>query len=93
MFSLYSSCLVISLRLSMLQASHVHGCVQLLQLSLHTKNYNKMPFLKNCLGILLARLIQLLDTTDGLVKTRSRLARYVATALRLDPFEILAHAY
>ena len=23
----------------MLQASHVHGCVQLLQLSLHTKNY------------------------------------------------------
>jgi len=50
---------------------------------------NKMPFLKHCLGSLLARLIQLLDTTDGLVKTRrSRFALYVAIALRLDPFQI-----
>ena len=48
-----------------------------------------MPFLKNCLGSLLARPIQLLDPTDGLVKA----TRYVAVALRLDPFEILMHAY
>ena len=29
---------------------------------------NKTPFLKNCLGGLLARLIQVLDTTDGLTR-------------------------
>ena len=44
------------------------------------------------LASLFARLIQLLDTTDGLVKTTT-FAPYVAIALRLDPFEILAHAY
>ena len=30
--------------------------------------FNKTPFLKNCLGGLLARLIQVLDTTDGLTR-------------------------
>ena len=33
-----------------------------------TTGVNKTPFLKNCLGGLLARLIQVLDTTDGLTR-------------------------
>ena len=36
--------------------------------SIESCRFNKTPFLKNCLGGLLARLIQVLDTTDGLTR-------------------------
>ena len=42
--------------------------------SVHVCMNNKTPFLKNCLGGLLARVIQVLDTTDDLVKL-TRFAR------------------
>jgi len=54
---------------------------------------NKTFFLKNCLGQFACKS----DTTVGHSRwfgktTRSRFAQYVAIALRLDPFQILAHA-
>ena len=49
---------------------------------------NKAPFWKNCLGGLVARLVQVLDTTNGLVKP-TRFAGELASY----SFEIRSHDF